>query len=935
MPSVTYDARSFMLDGRRIWLVGGSIAYARVPRELWADRIHAAKLAGLNTIEVPVLWNRQEPRPGQFDFAGENDLRHFVRLIGDAGMYCILRPGPYVGLDWDFGGLPAWLMSIKGMSPRTANGPFLEACSRYLTAVAEQVRDLQVTSPGKGGPIVLVQNESSWTCGHETLAAGYLGELGRYLREAGITVPTINTNNLWAGAEGEIDCWSGGEDLLGTMRELAAVRRTQPRMVFDHDMFRTPVWGREIPAGPEPAALLRRLSEIVAGGAQFVVGPFHAGTNFGFWGGRTMESSSAYSCATTDSGAPVSEVGAPGRTFGVVKRIATFASRFGRVLANLDPSYQPVGLSPRLPSAEPRGRGKGGGDGGAAVVHAVGPQGGVAFVFAPSPGKPIVCPLLLSDGRVLDVPVGEQGVAWCLLDVLLTGRSTLDYCSLSALGAVGKVFVCFGPPGAEGAVSVNGSRATLTVPKGKTPLVVEHEGLSIVVCDENHIDTVFVTEAGVHAGVSSIRADGTPVALPGSASCLRVDAAGSSSTVHLGSRSKSAATASAAAPPALGAWTSASAGDHAGGTSARFASIDGPAELGALGSAYGYGWYRVEFKAPGARKARVAIPDSGDRVHLFSSGKCVGVLGSGPGAARDLPISLRKGDQTIVALAENLGRASGGADLGERKGLYGHVWEVKPLALGKGAIKSEAPVEALAVREPLWDVAQGDLTSPDRLTWSIKHQRKSAIFLHISSCPARGLLMVNGEGARFLDRSTSGWVCLDPETLGRGAITVQIALLAEAAGHTREHVEIQDVANEFTQAIHAYEGVTNLTAKGEWSFARWEAPAASAYKPASRGASAAGPTWWRASFPAPTGAGPLLLELAGMTKGQIYLNSRHVGRYFIAEADGTPVVGQTRHFLPPPFLAPSGVNELTLFDEHGGQASKCRLVFAEGSPIRA
>ena len=45
MPSVTYDGRSFMLDSRRIWLVSGSIAFARMPRELWRDRIHAAKVA--------------------------------------------------------------------------------------------------------------------------------------------------------------------------------------------------------------------------------------------------------------------------------------------------------------------------------------------------------------------------------------------------------------------------------------------------------------------------------------------------------------------------------------------------------------------------------------------------------------------------------------------------------------------------------------------------------------------------------------------------------------------------------------------------------------------------------------------------------------------------------------------------------------------------
>ena len=124
MPSVTHDGRSFLVDGRRIWLVSGRIPYARLPREAWADRIHQAKLAGLNTVETPVFWARHEPRPGRFDFTGDNDLRHFVDLVGKAGMMCILGLGPYVGAAWDMGGLPPWL---TGKSLRTNSGPYLEA----------------------------------------------------------------------------------------------------------------------------------------------------------------------------------------------------------------------------------------------------------------------------------------------------------------------------------------------------------------------------------------------------------------------------------------------------------------------------------------------------------------------------------------------------------------------------------------------------------------------------------------------------------------------------------------------------------------------------------------------------------------------------------------------------------------------------------------
>ena len=191
MASITYDGQSFMLDGRRVWLVSGSINYARVPRALWADRIHAAKQAGLNCVETPVIWARHEPRQGQFDFTRDNDLRHFVQLIGLAGLWCILRPGPFVDAGWDFGGLPPWLLTNENVRLRTNNQAFLEASSRYISALAGQLRDLQVNAPvPKGspqgthpGPIVLMQTEHAWTCGDDTLADAYLGELDRYLRE--------------------------------------------------------------------------------------------------------------------------------------------------------------------------------------------------------------------------------------------------------------------------------------------------------------------------------------------------------------------------------------------------------------------------------------------------------------------------------------------------------------------------------------------------------------------------------------------------------------------------------------------------------------------------------------------------------------------------------------------------------------------------------
>ena len=42
--------------------------YARVPRELWRERLVKMKRAGFNTVSTYVFWNAQEPAPGVFEF---------------------------------------------------------------------------------------------------------------------------------------------------------------------------------------------------------------------------------------------------------------------------------------------------------------------------------------------------------------------------------------------------------------------------------------------------------------------------------------------------------------------------------------------------------------------------------------------------------------------------------------------------------------------------------------------------------------------------------------------------------------------------------------------------------------------------------------------------------------------------------------------------
>ncbi|KAF4528098.1 hypothetical protein B566_EDAN014531 [Ephemera danica] len=61
-----------------------------------------------------VPWNLHEPQKGEFDFGqGDNDLsllldiQRFIRMAQEEDLFVILRPGPYICAEWEFGGLPS------------------------------------------------------------------------------------------------------------------------------------------------------------------------------------------------------------------------------------------------------------------------------------------------------------------------------------------------------------------------------------------------------------------------------------------------------------------------------------------------------------------------------------------------------------------------------------------------------------------------------------------------------------------------------------------------------------------------------------------------------------------------------------------------------------------------------------------------------------
>ena len=64
---------------------------------------------------------------GTYDFTGNRDVAEFIREAQQEGLYVLLRPGPYICSEWEFGGLPAWILKDPTLSVRTNDARFFNS----------------------------------------------------------------------------------------------------------------------------------------------------------------------------------------------------------------------------------------------------------------------------------------------------------------------------------------------------------------------------------------------------------------------------------------------------------------------------------------------------------------------------------------------------------------------------------------------------------------------------------------------------------------------------------------------------------------------------------------------------------------------------------------------------------------------------------------
>jgi beta-galactosidase len=149
----------FLLDQQPFQLLAGEMHYPRIPRNRWRYAMKMARAMGLNTVTTYVFWNLHEPEPGHYDFSGQYDLAAFLKIAQEEGLYVVLRPGPYVCAEWEFGGYPAWLLKDRSTVVRSLDPKFMKPAADWFQHLGAVVKPFLLAN---GGPILAVQVENEY-----------------------------------------------------------------------------------------------------------------------------------------------------------------------------------------------------------------------------------------------------------------------------------------------------------------------------------------------------------------------------------------------------------------------------------------------------------------------------------------------------------------------------------------------------------------------------------------------------------------------------------------------------------------------------------------------------------------------------------------------------------------------------------------------------
>ncbi len=308
--SFVLGTSEFILDGKPFQIIGGEIHPARIPAEYWRHRIRMAKAMGCNTIAAYLFWNYHEPSEGVYDFSsGNHNIRKFIELVQEEGMWLILRPGPYVCAEWDLGGIPPYLLRIPDIKLRCMDPRYMQAAERYMSKLATEIKPFLIT---KGGPILMLQVENEYgSFGNDR---NYMVRLRQIWTENGIDTPffTGDGPTTYMLEAGSLPGCAVGLDSGSSLRDFELANKMNPGVpVFSSETYPGWLthWGEKW-ARTDTSGILKEVKFLMDNKKSFNLYVIHGGTNFGFTAGANSGGKGYEPDITSyDYDAPINEQG--------------------------------------------------------------------------------------------------------------------------------------------------------------------------------------------------------------------------------------------------------------------------------------------------------------------------------------------------------------------------------------------------------------------------------------------------------------------------------------------------------------------------------------------------------------------------------------------------------------------------------------------------
>lgn len=294
----------FYVNQQPIKIISGSIHYFRSTPEMWDDLLDKLKQLGCNTVETYVPWNLHQPQEGQFDFEGSLDIVKFLKKAQEHGLYAIVRIGPYICAEVDFGGLPWWLVT-KNLRIRTNDSVYLDYVRIYFKRLIDELR---ITFVENGGNLILGQLENEY--GSYANDKSYLYELYKIIDENNFTPPLVTSDGAWGnmlengtmynelGILPTVNFGSNAKVHFNTLQNFVGSEVKIPYMCMEFWCGWFTSWGHKQINRTDADNVANELKEILKrGSVNFYM--FHGGTNFANISGANKTIENGYFAHTT------------------------------------------------------------------------------------------------------------------------------------------------------------------------------------------------------------------------------------------------------------------------------------------------------------------------------------------------------------------------------------------------------------------------------------------------------------------------------------------------------------------------------------------------------------------------------------------------------------------------------------------------------------